>query len=103
MPSLLCLRGDLIVIGKSPDGDSIRFKPHTPALLDQLADAGRLKPSADGTVQLRLDAIDTPETHYENQAQPLGEPARDDLLKWAGFTSVTWGGDTVSASTPASV
>src|ERR1700742_2475933 len=103
MPSLLCLRGSLIIVGKSPDGDSIRFKPDTPALIDQLTDGDRVDPSADGTVQLRLDAIDTPETHYEDQAQPLGEPARDDLLKWVGFTSVTWGGSAVTASTPASI
>ena len=103
MPSLLCLRGSLIVVGKSPDGDSIRFRPDTPSLVSRLKDASRADPSADGTYQLRLDAIDTPETHYEGLAQPLGEPARDDLLTWVGFTSVTWSGDTVSASTPASI
>jgi hypothetical protein len=99
-PSLLCLRGQLVVLGKSPDGDSIRFHPDTPSLVGKLRDGDRAEPSADGTLQLRLDGIDTPETHYNGQAQPLGEPARDELLTWCGFRDVRWSGDTVSAATP---
>src|SRR4051794_34514742 len=99
-PSLLCLRGQLVVLGKSPDGDSIRFRPDTPSLVARLRDGERADPSADGTLQLRLDGIDTPETHYNGQAQPLGEPARDELLTWCGFSDVVWNGDTVSGATP---
>jgi len=32
-------------------------------------------------VQLRLEGIDTPETHYGPHAQPLGDRARDWLLE----------------------
>jgi hypothetical protein len=103
MPSLLCLHGDLVVVGKSPDGDSIRFRPLQPDLISGLVNGGRARRSSDGTLQLRLDAIDAPETHYNGLAQPLGEPARDQLLAWAGFSDVRWAGDTVSASTPASI
>jgi hypothetical protein len=103
MSSLLCLHGDLIVVGKSPDGDSIRFRPAQPDLIRGLTDGSRAKASADGTFQLRLDGIDAPETHYNGDAQPLGVPAREQLLRWVGFTDVRWGADTVSASTPASV
>src|SRR4051812_47616433 len=98
-PSLLCLRGQLVVLGKSPDGDSIRFLPDTPALVGRLTHGDRADPSADGTLQLRLDGIDTPETHYNGQAQPLGVPARDELLAWCGFRDVQWSGATVSAAT----
>ena len=99
-PTLLCLRGQLVVVGKSPDGDSIRFAPTTPALLGELRDGDRADPSADGTVQLRLDGIDTPETHFNGLAQPLGEPARDALLAWCGFGDVRFDGDQVAAATP---
>src|SRR5262245_27447488 len=99
-PTLLCLRGQLVVLGKSPDGDSIRFLPDTPSLVARVRDGERADPSADGTLQLRLDGIDTPETHYNGQAQPLGEPARDELLAWCGFSDVGWSGGTVSAATP---
>jgi hypothetical protein len=103
VPSLLCLRGDLVVEGKSPDGDSIRFRPLQPALIRGLMNGDRARASSDGTFQLRLDGIDTPETHYNGAAQPLGVPARDQLLAWAGFTDVRWAGGTVSASTPATI
>ncbi len=96
----LSLRGELVVVGKSPDGDSIRFAPETPSLLGSLTDGERAEPSEDGTVQLRLDGIDTPETHYGNLAQPLGDAARDELLAWCGFTGVRWSGDQVVAATP---
>ena len=72
---MLSLRGELVVVGKSPDGDSIRFIPRSPALLRSLAGGGRVDPSADGSVQLRLDGIDAPELHYNGLAQPLAEPA----------------------------
>lgn len=99
----LCLAGALIVVGKSPDGDSIRFVPENPALLQGLAGSERIDPSADGSVQLRLDGIDTPETHYNGLAQPLGDIARDALLSWCGFSDVRWSGDQVVAAEPASI
>jgi endonuclease YncB( thermonuclease family) len=103
VPSLLSLRGDLVVVGKSPDGDSIRFRPLQPQLIRGLVNGDRARASSDGTFQLRLDGIDTPETHYNGLAQALGDVARDELLAWVGFTDVHWAGDSVSASTPASI
>ena len=100
---MLSLRGELVVVGKSPDGDSIRFIPRTPSLLRSLAGGERVDPSADGSVQLRLDGIDAPETHYNGLAQPLAEPARAELLAWCGFSDVRWDGDQVSAATPAAI
>jgi endonuclease YncB( thermonuclease family) len=99
----LSLRGELVVVGKSPDGDSIRFRPRQPELIRGLVNGERARASSDGTFQLRLDGIDTPETHYDALAQPLGEAARDELLAWVGFTDVRWVSDEVSASTPASI
>jgi endonuclease YncB( thermonuclease family) len=101
--SLLCLRGELVVVGKSPDGDSIRFRPDSPDLVRTLENGARARASSDGTFQLRLDGIDAPETHYNAHAQPLGAPARDALLAWCGFRDVRWAGDQVSASTPAAI
>jgi endonuclease YncB( thermonuclease family) len=100
---MLSLQGDLVVVGKSPDGDSIRFIPRTPALLRRLNGGSRVDPSSDGSVQLRLDGIDAPEVHYNGLAQPLAEPARADLLAWCGFRDVRWSGEQVSAATPARV
>jgi hypothetical protein len=101
---VLCLRGELVVIGKQPDGDSIRFVPDTPALIDRLDHAERARTSSDGSLQLRVEGIDAPETHYNALAQPLGDSARDRLLALCGFTNVRHGtgGDaqTVIAATP---
>jgi len=101
--NLLCLRGELVLVGKSPDGDSIRFRPDSPDLVRTLEHGARARASSDGTFQLRLDGIDAPETHYNGHAQPLGEPARDALLTWCGFSDVRWAGAQVTASTPAAI
>ena len=101
------IRGRFVVIGYSPDGDSVRFVPDQVATVRRLQHADRLEVSdKDGSVQLRLDAIDAPESHYQGQAQPLALPARDTLLAAAGFTGLRFGTDeneTVEASTPESV
>lgn len=88
-PTLLCLRGTLVVEGKAPDGDSIRLIPDTPSLLEDLSRAYRIRRSPrDGSVQLRLEGIDAPETSYGPGGQPLGPAARDRLLALAGFTDI---------------
>ncbi len=101
-PFLLALHGELTVVGKSPDGDSIRFIPDTPELLDELARADRKRVTrSDGSVQLRLEGIDTPETHFGRFAQPGGEQARDWLLEHTGFADVAFSdAGTVTAATP---
>jgi endonuclease YncB( thermonuclease family) len=100
-PALLALRGDLVVVGKSPDGDSVRFRPDSPELLEELRRGFRVEPSEeDGTVQLRLDGIDSPETGYQGRAQPLGRSAGDALLERCGFREVEREGNEVVAATP---
>ncbi len=102
-PFLMALHGELTVIGKSPDGDSMRFIPDTPQALQDLARADRIRVTkSDGSVQLRLEGIDTPETHFGQFAQPLGDMARDWLLEHVGFSDVAFDASgKVTAATPA--
>ncbi len=101
-PTLPCLRGRLVVVGKSPDGDSVRFVPDTPARLERLRRSWRLRRSSDGSVQLRLDAVDAPELHFGSSAQPYAPVARDALLDLCGFAEVrTDRQDVVTAAEPA--
>jgi hypothetical protein len=44
-----CLRGRLVIVGKEPDGDSVRFVPDSSGLLGRLANADRIRPSRDGS------------------------------------------------------
>jgi endonuclease YncB( thermonuclease family) len=88
------------VIGKQPDGDSIRFAPDTPDLLDSLRRSWRVRLSGDGSVQLRLEGIDAPETHYGAFAQPLATQARDALLELCGFGEIRRDGEEVVSASP---
>jgi endonuclease YncB( thermonuclease family) len=91
LEAYLVLHGAFVIEGKQPDGDSIRFRPDQPELLQKLKRADRIEPSnKDGTVQLRLEGIDAPELHYENVAQPFSKEPREALLSWFGFSSVTY-------------
>ncbi len=102
--AFIWIRGRLAVVGYQPDGDSVRFIPDDLATVRKLQDGDKVEPSEkDGSIQLRLDAIDAPETHYEDQAQPLATPARDTLVAAAGFSGVQYDDGTVTASTPETV
>jgi Staphylococcal nuclease homologue len=99
--SYLVIKGSFVVIGKQPDGDSVRFRPDQPALLKKLKRGYRIQPSKDGTVQLRFEAIDAPELHYLGQQQPLGAEARDLLLGQLGFSDFTHDkNDKITFATP---
>ncbi len=90
-PGMLAIHGELVIIGYSPDGDSIRFVADDPGLFEQIGRGYKVRPSGrDGSVQLRLEAIDAPETHYGKDAQPLGDKARDSLLSWIGFSDLSY-------------
>ena len=92
--------GEFVIIGKQPDGDSVRFKADNPSLLAKLKNAGRLKESKDGTVQLRFEGIDAPELHYGGTLQPMGRESRDWLLEGMGFRNVRYQNLSVSGSSP---
>lgn len=96
------IKGAFVIIGKQPDGDSVRFIPDRPSLLGTLRGGNRIRTSSDGSVQLRFEAIDAPEVHFGSASQPLGKESRDTLLRLMGFSNVryTSGGLQVSASTP---
>jgi endonuclease YncB( thermonuclease family) len=91
-------------VGSRPDGDSLWFRPDNPRLLANVAGRGT-KFNPGGCVQLRFEAIDAPELHYEagNQLMKPSKDARDFLLKEAGFQSITFSGKnslTVSTANP---
>lgn len=101
--AFLLIQGSFVIIGKSPDGDSVRFRPDNPKLFKKLKRGYRIKPSKDGTVQLRFEAIDAPELHYLGQQQPLGSEARDFLLQHLGFTDFSHQNNKVTMATPQEV
>jgi endonuclease YncB( thermonuclease family) len=68
--------------GFEPDGDSIHFKPASPALLDGLTREGSApRLSSIGSTQLRFEGVDALELHFEGTRQPapMAEAARDFL------------------------
>lgn len=105
-PYFRVIHGQFVIVGKEPDGDSVRFIADDPDLYRALHRFYRIKPSrADGSVQLRFEGIDAPELHYGSAAQPLGAAARDQLLERMGFTNVEFkpGSTMVQSAAPASV
>jgi hypothetical protein len=92
------IKGTFHVRNYSPDGDSIRFRPDNPDLIRRLTGGDRARFNARGHVQLRIEAIDALETHYNPQSgggtlhQPLGlaNQALDHLLAFVGITDVVW-------------
>ncbi len=86
MPFTL-IRGTFHVRGYKPDGDSIRFAAANNEHWKRLK--GRVALNARGHAQLRLEAIDTLETHYAGQHQPLGPAQRalDFLLHELGIAA----------------
>lgn len=96
MPFTL-IRGRFHVRNYSPDGDSIRFEPEDTGLVHALA-GSRPKFNARNHVQLRIEAIDTLETHYAPPSgggslhQPLDHAHRatDALLQFVGIENIEW-------------
>ncbi|GAA4335570.1 nuclease [Streptomyces venetus] len=93
MPMLL-IKGTYKINGASPDGDSVRFYPDNPDQWDLLR-GRRVRRNRSGGAQLRLDGIDTLETHYRpprgpelHQPAPFAGRAADELLSWLGFEDV---------------
>lgn len=72
--SFTLIRGTYHVRGYKPDGDSVRFMARDELNWRKLR--GRVALNVRGHAQLRLEAIDTLETHYAGQHQPLGTATR---------------------------
>jgi endonuclease YncB( thermonuclease family) len=89
-PYFLAMSGKFVILGKNPDGDSVRFVADEPKFYRLLYKGYKVRASEDGSVQLRLEGIDAPELHYGKLAQPLGEEAREALLDLVGFGAVEY-------------
>jgi endonuclease YncB( thermonuclease family) len=85
------IKGTFHIKGYSPDGDSIRFKANKEENW-RLLSGSAVELNARGHAQLRLEAIDTLETHFKNAHQPLAlaKQALDHLLAQLGITGVKW-------------
>jgi len=94
MPYTL-IKGSIHVVGYQPDGDTIRFKPNDRRHLDKLS-GPPAKSNGRGHASLRMEAIDTLETHYEaggqnlSQPEPFADGATDRLMELAGIRNVVW-------------
>lgn len=85
------IKGTFHIKGYSPDGDSIRFRANKEENW-RLLSGSTVELNARGHAQLRLEAIDTLETHFKNAHQPLAlaKQALDHLLAQLGITGVKW-------------
>ncbi|WP_127506051.1 lamin tail domain-containing protein [Actinoplanes solisilvae] len=84
---------DLPRQGPEPDGDTIKFRPDTPALVETLPRRSGSPPDINPRgISVRLEAVDALETHFEETHQQLenANAARDRLLARLGFTGVTY-------------
>lgn len=102
-PFYLAVKGKFVIVGKEPDGDSVRFIADNPDLYAELHRNYRIKPASDRSVQLRFEGVDAPKVHYGKYAQLLGEKARDQLLAWMGFNKIKFSGERVQSANPDSV
>ncbi|WP_395292281.1 thermonuclease family protein [Kitasatospora hibisci] len=84
---------DLPRQGPEPDGDTIKFKPDAPALVEGLPRPSGAPPNINGRgISVRLEAIDALETHFNetHQEQAGADAGRDRLLELLGFTNVVF-------------
>jgi endonuclease YncB( thermonuclease family) len=80
-------------VGSQPDGDSVWFKPDNPNLFKNLVNRSA-KFNKEGFTQLRFEAIDALELHFDakHQRLDLSTEARDFTLKGLKFTKVEFSG-----------
>lgn len=92
----VAIAGTFHVRGYQPDGDSLRFRPTDPTLLARLSGPpAKINPRGD--VQLRIEAIDSLETHYSaggggthHQPDRWAHTSRARLIEFAGIRNVVW-------------
>jgi hypothetical protein len=85
------IKGTFHIEGYSPDGDSVRFRADDKQHWAKLS--GRpVELNAKDHAQLRFEAIDTLETHYQGMHQPLelATGALEHLLEGLSITDVEW-------------
>jgi endonuclease YncB( thermonuclease family) len=89
--SFFLIKGSFHVLGYSPDGDSIRFKAKDPSLWKKLS-GPPVELNARGHAQLRIEAVDALETHYQGFYQPHkpAKAAARYLLSHLGINEVIW-------------
>ncbi len=89
--SFKVIKGTFHITGYSPDGDSIRFKANKPSQWKSLK-GGRVKLNKKNHAQLRIEAIDTLETHYKKKHQPkeFADLATKKLFRLLGIKNVVW-------------
>ncbi len=87
MTQFKVIQGKFHVKGYQPDGDSIRFAADNPAHWDTFPWKSANKKKA-AKKQLRIEAIDALETHYEDyhQPRPFALAALERLLKLLGHS-----------------
>ncbi len=85
------IAGTFHVKGFQPDGDSIRFQANKPDHWDFFK-WGSEKEKKNKKKQLRIEAIDALETHYEgwHQPRPFALAALESLLELLNITTVTY-------------
>ncbi|MFN8491783.1 MAG: hypothetical protein U0350_29555 [Caldilineaceae bacterium] len=110
------IKGSFHVVGYSPDGDSLMFKADNPVHWEKIINEDneqrfreKLASAKDqGAVQLRLQGLDAPETHFKpsegadpaliaskpvgefRQPSDLGNQATTGFLKFLGVKNTTW-------------
>ncbi len=89
--SFKVIKGTFHIVGYSPDGDSIRFKADDESSWELLK-GRKVKLNSKKHAQLRIEAIDTLETHYKREHQPreFADSATNYLFKLMGIKNVVW-------------
>lgn len=85
------IKGTFHVTGYSPDGDSVRFRARNSDNWKKLSGPA-VDLNARGHAQLRIEAVDALETHYQGYHQPLklAQAACRYLLSYLGIDEVVW-------------
>ena len=91
----IVIRGTYHVKGREPDGDLVAFIADNAALWDHFdwSDPKKKpKPGKNKPLQLRIEAIDALETHYEGYTQPraIAKSATHQLLTAFGVEALTY-------------